>query len=152
MYVGRLRGLILRKTLCSLLKYKAYSTPISATKNLDGGIPLAQAATFFYDTLEKNYPNYPDVRSIKLVDKEMVRHVCIHFLACLIFLVVGILSYHTHTLFELLLMLIELLVGYAHLHGSFSADFERGYVSPTMLQVRLTNQLPCLAWGSIRVT
>jgi len=68
---GRLRGLILRKTLCGLLKYKAYSTPISATKNADGGIPLAQAATFFFDTLEKHYPNYPDVRAIKLIDKEM---------------------------------------------------------------------------------
>ena len=48
---------------------------MSATKNLDGGIPLAQAATFFYDTLEKHYPNYPDVRSIKLIDKEMVRKI-----------------------------------------------------------------------------
>ena len=70
---GRLRGLILRKALCALLKYKAYSTPISTVKNADGGIPLAQAATFFYDTLEKHYPNYPDVRSIKLIEKEMVR-------------------------------------------------------------------------------
>jgi hypothetical protein len=69
---GRLRGLILRKTLCGLLKLKAYSTPTAAPKNPDGGINLVQAATVFYDTLEKHYPNYPDVRSVKLLDKEMV--------------------------------------------------------------------------------
>jgi chloride channel 7 len=68
---GRLRGLILRKTLCALLKLKAYSTP-TETKTSDGGIVLAQAATVFYDTLERPYPNYPDVKAIKLSEKEMV--------------------------------------------------------------------------------
>lgn len=70
---GKLRGLILRKTLCSLLKLKAYSTPANVPKNPDGGIVLAQAATVFYDTLEKCYPNYPDVKAVKLSDKELVR-------------------------------------------------------------------------------
>lgn len=70
---GRLRGLILRKTLCTLLKLKAYSTPApEAGKTSDGGIVLAQAATVFFDTLERSYPNYPDVKAIKLSEREMV--------------------------------------------------------------------------------
>lgn len=69
---GRLRGLILRKTLCTLLKLKAYSTPTDAPKTADGGIILAQAATVFYDTLERPYPNYPDVKAIKLAERELV--------------------------------------------------------------------------------
>jgi chloride channel 7 len=69
---GRLRGLILRKTLCSLLKLKAYSTPVDGPRQGDGGIPLVQAATVFYDTLEKPYPSYPAVKDVKLADKEMV--------------------------------------------------------------------------------
>ena len=74
---GRLRGLILRKTLCGLLKLKAYSTPTKdGSKAPDGGIYLEQAATVFYDTLERPYPNYPTVNSIKLVDKEMVSILC----------------------------------------------------------------------------
>jgi predicted transcriptional regulator len=101
---GRLRGIILRKTLCGLLKNKAYSTPspadtsistkINANTNTSGSnqgqgqgqgirfqgavtesgpIKLDQAATVFYDTLERVYPNYPDVKAIRLSDKEMVR-------------------------------------------------------------------------------
>src|SRR5205823_5433602 len=66
---GRLRGLILRKTLCGLLKLKAYSTPTDAPKQADGGIAVEQAATVFYDTLERPYPNFPTVANIKLVDK-----------------------------------------------------------------------------------
>eukprot|EP01034_Spumella_vulgaris_P021794 gene21794-27863_t len=69
---GRLRGLILRKTLCGLLKLKAYSTPTTGIpRPSDGGIELEQAATVFYDTLERPYPNFPTVSSIKLVEKEM---------------------------------------------------------------------------------
>jgi Mg2+/Co2+ transporter CorC len=69
---GRLRGFVLRKTLCGLLKLKAYSTPTDEPKHTDGGIVIAQAATVYYDTLEKPYPNYPDVKSIKLNEKELV--------------------------------------------------------------------------------
>eukprot|EP00981_Chlorochromonas_danica_P015383 scaffold11846_cov149-Ochromonas_danica.AAC.14 len=68
---GKLRGVILRKTLCTLLKLKAYSTPTDAPKTSDGGIVLAQAATVFYDTLERSYPNYPDVKSVKLAEREL---------------------------------------------------------------------------------
>ena len=39
---GRLRGIILRKTLCGLLKSKAYSTPTNDPLTEDGGITLAQ--------------------------------------------------------------------------------------------------------------
>ena len=68
---GKLRGLILRKTLCGLLKLKAYSTATTEPRRSDGGIVLQQAATVFYDTLERHYPNFPDVKSIKLSEHEM---------------------------------------------------------------------------------
>jgi chloride channel 7 len=70
---GRLRGLILRKVLCGLLKLKAYSTPTDEPRTPENGIVLAQAATVFYDTLERVYPNFPDVKQVKLSEKEMVR-------------------------------------------------------------------------------
>lgn len=72
---GRLRGIVLRKTLCGLLKLKAYSTPAPSPKTPDGGIVLAQAATVMYDSLERVYPNFPDVRSVKLSDRELVETV-----------------------------------------------------------------------------
>jgi len=70
---GKLRGLILRKTLCGLLKQKAFSTPsVGDSRASDGGIKLDNAATIFYDQLERGYPNYPDAKSIKLNEKEFV--------------------------------------------------------------------------------
>jgi chloride channel 7 len=71
---GRLRGIILRKTLCGLLKMKAYSTPVEnqGQRPPDGGIVLAPAATVMYDSLERVYPNFPDIKSVKLSDREMV--------------------------------------------------------------------------------
>lgn len=74
---GRLRGIVLRKTLCGLLKLKAYSTPTQPstieTPSADGGIVLAQAATVMFDNLERVYPNFPDVKQVKLSEKELVR-------------------------------------------------------------------------------
>lgn len=87
---GHLVGLILRKTLCSLLKLKAYSVPQSpnivadsTTQSRDDrsfghvasqdGIVLAPAATVFYDTLERNYPRYPNIADITLTPRELVR-------------------------------------------------------------------------------
>lgn len=64
---------MLRKTLCGLLKLKAYSTASLEPRKADGGIVLAQAATVFYDTLERSYPNFPDVKAVKLSEKELVR-------------------------------------------------------------------------------
>jgi chloride channel 7 len=82
---GKLRGLILRKTLCTLLKMKAYSTPADAPKQSDGGILLAQAATVFYDAIERVYPNYPTVSNIKLADRELVRTYGLIFLVLIFF-------------------------------------------------------------------
>ena len=65
-------GVILRKTLCGLLKLKAYSTASQEPRKPDGGIVLAQAATVFYDTLERTYPNFPDAKAVKLSEKELV--------------------------------------------------------------------------------
>ncbi len=71
---GRLRGIVLRKTLCGLLKQKAYSTPTTEPLTADGGIVLAQAATVMFDNLERIYPNFPDVKQVKLSEKEMVKY------------------------------------------------------------------------------
>lgn len=96
---GKYKGFILRKTLVLLLKMKAYSTPIddntslsipptvpntteqqnsafplpsyNSSTNQSGGQLLQPAATIFYDTIEKYYPNYPDVSSIRLSDREL---------------------------------------------------------------------------------
>lgn len=63
---GHLRGLILRKHLCSLLKFKAFSAHISkGSQN--------SAATVFHDTLERTYPRYPKVSEIELNPDELVR-------------------------------------------------------------------------------
>ena len=77
---GRLRGLILRKTLCGMLKQKAYSTPLldrkspsGVAKTNDGGMILAEAATVSYENLERPYPNFPEAKALKLSDREMVR-------------------------------------------------------------------------------
>lgn len=79
---GRLRGLILRKTLCSLLKLKAYSTPASEPATADGGIVLAQAATVMFDNIERVYPNFPDAKAVKLSEKELVRIIHEYFEIC----------------------------------------------------------------------
>ena len=57
---GQLRGLVLRKTLCSLLKLKGFAASRGE-----------EQARFFYDTLERNYPHYPKIEDIKLSPKEM---------------------------------------------------------------------------------
>lgn len=61
---GHLRGLILRKHLCSLLKFKAFSLP--------GGNPGGKtAAAVFHDTLERTYPRYPKIDEIDLQPDEL---------------------------------------------------------------------------------
>ena len=97
---GKLRGFILRKTLCTLLKLKAYSTPVlqdaadpavpttlssgrprgqsaafsgqNYARSAEGGIILAPASLVSYDTIERPYPNYPDIDAVKLSDRELV--------------------------------------------------------------------------------
>eukprot|EP01041_Mallomonas_annulata_P003432 gene3432-6812_t len=75
---GQLKGLILRRTLTTLLKLKAYSTPQtnpdtkdSTELNSDGATQLVPVATVFYDTLERSYPLFPDVEELKLSKNEM---------------------------------------------------------------------------------
>lgn len=63
---GHLRGFILRKTLTSVLKLKAFSIPIKDSQTLQPG------ATVFYDTLERNYPHYPKIEDIALSTNDMV--------------------------------------------------------------------------------
>lgn len=75
---GHLRGFILRKTLCNIIKLKAFSTPVVVSTNTGGeknkkAVHLAPAATVFYDTLERNYPHYPKIDDISLSAADMVR-------------------------------------------------------------------------------
>lgn len=69
---GLLRGFILRKTLTSIIRLKAFSTPLPP-KEAGGPIQLAPAATVFYDTLERSYPHYPKIEDISLTAADMVR-------------------------------------------------------------------------------
>jgi chloride channel 7 len=76
-----LRGLILRKTLCALLKHKAFCTPDNKrmAPTADGQmqplaanqIYLSNAATLFHDTLERNYPRYTKISEISLTPQEL---------------------------------------------------------------------------------
>lgn len=68
---GHLRGLILRKHLCTLIKLKAFSAPTATGQ-------LAPAATVFHDTLERTYPNYPRIEDITLTPAEMVCNLIFH--------------------------------------------------------------------------
>jgi len=89
---GHLRGMILRKTLCELLVIKAFSTPTAdpsvaaagggGSGGSGGGpesgsdttphvISLTAGASVFYETLEKNYPNYHTIRDVSLTHAEL---------------------------------------------------------------------------------
>jgi chloride channel 7 len=73
---GHLRGLILRKTLCSLLKHRIFSVPVEdASVDADGatGRRFAPVGTLFHDTLERNYPRYTRIEEISLLASELVR-------------------------------------------------------------------------------
>jgi chloride channel 7 len=71
---GRLRGLVLRKTLCILLKHKAFSAPVQ-TSQKSGGLQLVPASPVRYAVLESTFPKHADIQSISLCDDEMVRTV-----------------------------------------------------------------------------
>eukprot|EP01038_Epipyxis_sp_PR26KG_P010242 gene10242-13776_t len=89
---GHLRGFILRKSLCNIIKLKAFSPPVSqgtyssqksVTENdtssesdlksntSSGMVQLAPIATVFHDTLERNYPHYPKIEDISLTPTDM---------------------------------------------------------------------------------
>ncbi|RYZ90921.1 MAG: CBS domain-containing protein [Proteobacteria bacterium] len=65
---GHLKGFILRKTLTQILKLKAFCKVVVEAS---GEKKLASAATVFYDTLERNYPNYPRIEDIALSPSDM---------------------------------------------------------------------------------
>lgn len=68
---NQLRGLILRRTLCSLLQFKAYSIPTGQIcDDNKNKIEVIPASTVAYDTLERTYPHFLDISSIKLTDTE----------------------------------------------------------------------------------
>ena len=68
---GTLRGFVLRKTLTTLLKLKAFSSPPThAVVESNGLVQLAPTATVFYDTIERNYPNYPIIEDIRITKEE----------------------------------------------------------------------------------
>ena len=70
---GQLKGFILRKTLCSILKLKAFSTPTGVTnENGENIVQLSTPAAVFHDTLERNYPHYPKIEDISLSSNDMV--------------------------------------------------------------------------------
>jgi chloride channel 7 len=71
---GHLRGFILRKTLCNIIKLKAFSTPVGKKDDGSGNnvVQLSQAATVFHDTMERNYPHYPKIEEISLTASDMV--------------------------------------------------------------------------------
>ena len=76
-----LRGLILRKHLCCLLKLKAFSNP-KASMNVNSmdeltDIELTPAAAVFHDTLERNYPRYPKIEEIDLTADDLVSQTCV---------------------------------------------------------------------------
>lgn len=88
---GRLRGLMLRKTLCTLLDLKVFSVPLNPSQQKQRvmspemqaeadrmakegkvAVQLASAGTVFYDRLEKSYPNFPVVDKIDLNEDQQV--------------------------------------------------------------------------------
>lgn len=111
---GHLRGLILRKTLCTMLKHKAISLPVAADKlkekekddespDAEAGMRLlAPAATLFHDTLERNYPRFVKISEINLSPVELVSPCIYSFLLWLPSLIYlcrthGWMSVHTWT-------------------------------------------------------
>lgn len=80
---GHLRGMILRKHLCTLMKLKAFSAPLPPGPGQPAGsLQLAPAATVFHDTLERTYPNYPRIEEIALTPAEMVSILLLLLFSC----------------------------------------------------------------------
>jgi chloride channel 7 len=74
---GTLRGFILRKTLCSLLKYRVFSSAVDV--DLPGQathgkqeMQLSTPSTVFWDTMERDYPKYPSINDVKLSANDFV--------------------------------------------------------------------------------
>lgn len=83
---GRFRGLILRKTLVSLLEVRAFAGPapertVPYTVNEQGeldpvqGVEISTCSTVFYDALEKKYPKYTVIDEVVLSKADMAMYV-----------------------------------------------------------------------------
>jgi chloride channel 7 len=67
---GRLCGIILRKTLCQLLKHRAFSSYASTEASASIDVGLQTDATVLYDSLEKDYPSFPRIEDIVVSDAD----------------------------------------------------------------------------------
>lgn len=83
---GRFRGLILRKTLVSLLEVRCFAGPAAErTVPLDldengevdenQGVQVAECSAVFYDSLEKKYPKYTTIDEISLSEEDMKMYI-----------------------------------------------------------------------------
>jgi chloride channel 7 len=79
---GRFRGLMLRKTLVSLLEVRSFAGPaVERTVPLDvdeqgdeaavQGVEVATCSAVFYDSLEKKYPKYTTIDQVVLSEADM---------------------------------------------------------------------------------
>jgi chloride channel 7 len=84
---GRLRGLVQRKTLVTMLKLRAFSVPIFEKDEIPAGasprtksprvtsprendVQLTTSATISHDALERTYPKYPQIEEVQLSEEE----------------------------------------------------------------------------------
>lgn len=74
---GKMRGLVLRKTLTTLLKYRIFSKAKDVTDAAGMGDgrhykQLSPAATVFYDTMEREYPKYISIEDVRVNQSDLV--------------------------------------------------------------------------------
>lgn len=73
---GRLKGMILRKVLCSLLKNGMFSVPANAERGEGNTVVLAGKGEMFHEHMERNYPHYPEINDIEIAPENAVRKLC----------------------------------------------------------------------------
>ena len=135
---GHLRGLILRKHLCTLMKLKAFSAPVPAATGPGqapgaAGMQLAPAATVFHDTLERSYPSYPRIEDIVLTPAEMVCDA-----KFLNFFLHMYLHMNCMVIMSFVVCCSELLPGHPPLHGYLSIYDQCQLVGAALLSVSST--------------
>lgn len=70
-HYGRFRGLILRKTLISLLEVRCFAGPAPNPSTSVEGVEVAPCSAVFYASLEKKYPKYTTVDQLQLSDADL---------------------------------------------------------------------------------
>ena len=72
---GKLRGMILRRHLVMLLKLKAFSQAVplhpGEEKDTTKPVQLSPAATVFFETFERTYPEYSTIKEVKVSKLEL---------------------------------------------------------------------------------